>query len=82
MAATQTLHHSTGPGRFLGHLGHRLQTVVGSIVGFFSLMNRANGAALQYEHLSQLSDASLAARGIARQDIGKVVMDRFQSETR
>lgn len=74
MATAHTVSH---PVRFAHALGHGAAQLVGGVAGFFALMNRATVAAAEYDRLSHLSDQKLAALGLKRSDIGRVVADRL-----
>ena len=48
--------------------------ILAAIVGIFSLVPRSIAAANAYETLSNLSDAQLARRGLARPDVANVAL--------
>lgn len=82
MASAQTLHQPTGhQPTGLGHmarvLGHGVARALGGVANFFSLLHRANLAALEYDRLSHLSDEKLAAMNLTREDVGRKVIDRL-----
>lgn len=77
MATAQSLHQPTVLGHAARTIGHGIASVVRGIARFFSLLQHANLAALEYDRLSNMSDEKLAARGLSRDDIGKVVVGRL-----
>ncbi|MEM8589419.1 MAG: hypothetical protein AAGG65_15270 [Pseudomonadota bacterium] len=74
MATAHTLSQST---RIAHTLGHGIAQLFRGVVDFFALMNRATVAVAEYDRLSQLPDEKLAARGLKRSDIGRVVLERL-----
>lgn len=74
MATAHTVSH---PARVAQTLGHGVTQLFKGVADFFALMNRATVAAAEYDQLSHLSDQKLAAQGLKRSDIGRVVVDRL-----
>ena len=74
MATAHTVSH---PARLTHALGHGIAQLFKGVVDFFALMNRATVAAAEYDRLSHLPDEKLAARGLKRSDIGRVVLERL-----
>jgi len=74
MATAHTVSH---PARLTHAFGHGVAQVFKGVVDFFALMNRATVAAAEYDRLSHLPDDKLAARGLKRSDIGRVVLERL-----
>ncbi|MEO1223838.1 MAG: hypothetical protein AAFX92_06400 [Pseudomonadota bacterium] len=74
MATAQTV---SQPVRLTHALGHGIAQIFKGVVDFFALMNRATVAAAEYDRLSHLPDEKLAARGLKRSDIGRVVLERL-----
>jgi hypothetical protein len=77
MATAHTLNQSSQLGSTAKAIGHGFAYAVNSVVHFFGLLQNASVAAQEYDRLASMSDETLAAKGLSRDDIGRIVVDRL-----